>query len=71
MCVAARGCASTLETELPKLVGQPIDHVVAKMGLPTSEQTIMGRKVYVWTNSEQDVDFAPVFGGSRRATVRP
>lgn len=36
---------------LSKLVGQPIDRVVVKMGLPTSEQTIMARKGYVWTNS--------------------
>jgi hypothetical protein len=58
------GCSSTvvLDRELPKLVGQPVDVAVQKLGMPTSEQTIMGRKVYVWSNTEQDVSLAPAFG---------
>jgi hypothetical protein len=32
-------------------VGQPVSTLFAKLGLPTAEQTIAGRKVYVWSTS--------------------
>ena len=32
-------------------IGQPASVLFAKLGLPTSEQTIAGQKVYIWTTS--------------------
>lgn len=45
------GCADshqTIHEELPRYVGQPVAMLQAKLGMPTSETTVMGRKAYVW-----------------------
>lgn len=65
------GCSSVsvLDQELPKLLGQPVDVAVARFGLPTSEHVIMGQRVYVWSNSEQNVTLAPVVTFGRPMTT--
>jgi hypothetical protein len=43
------GCVGDSITKgMGSLVGQPLDAAIAKLGVPTSESTIAGRKVYVW-----------------------
>lgn len=73
LLLALAGCSSTvvLDRELPKLVGQPVDVAVAKFGMPTSEQTIIGQRVYVWSNSEQDVSLAPAIGSRGAVGLLP
>ena len=66
------GCATRadrLEATLPPMVGQPVAAMVDRLGMPTSETTIMGQKVYVWTEQVQDVDYAPVLGASRMTLI--
>ena len=63
------GCAAELKTTLPTTVGQPVSAVVDRLGMPTSETTIMGQKVYVWTEQVQDVDYAPLIGASRLTLI--
>lgn len=49
--LALAGCAdshATIRHELPKYFGRPITDLQAKLGMPTSEETIMGRKAYIW-----------------------
>lgn len=73
LMLALTGCSSTvvLDRELPKLVGQPVDVAVSRFGLPTSEQTIMGQRVYAWSNSEQDVSLAPAIGSRGALALLP
>jgi hypothetical protein len=33
---------------MSRLQGQPLSVVIAKIGLPTDERTVGGKKVYVW-----------------------
>src|SRR5262245_124316 len=48
-CLLAASCASkVINEQMTGLVGQPLDAAIAKLGLPTTEQTIAGRKVFVW-----------------------
>lgn len=55
------GCTSfsVLDKEMPKLVGQPIDVAVSKLGFPNAEQTIMGKKVYTWSTTETGTSIVP------------
>lgn len=55
------GCTSfgVLDAELPKYNGKQLDQLVAKLGYPTSQQTLMGRTVYVWSTNEQFTSFQP------------
>lgn len=50
LLVALAGCATALNDQLAAYQGQPIQNLVAKLGFPNSEQTIMRRKVYTWSN---------------------
>ena len=38
-----------LKEKMATYAGQPISAVIAKLGHPTTEQTIAGAKVYTWT----------------------
>jgi hypothetical protein len=43
------GCVGDSITKgMAPLAGQPLDAAIAKLGVPTSESTVAGRKVYVW-----------------------
>lgn len=59
--LALIGCTSfsVFDKELPKLVGQPIDVAVQKLGFPNSEQTIMGQKVYTWSTRQTGTSVVP------------
>jgi len=47
------GCTSfsVLEQEFPKFKGKPVSNLVDRWGYPNAEQSIMGRKVYIWSTS--------------------
>jgi len=54
-------CAfDTMNAELPKYVGQPVNDLVARLGYPSGEQTIMGHKVYTWRTDMDYVSTTPV-----------
>ncbi|SHM40746.1 hypothetical protein [Bradyrhizobium lablabi] len=38
----------TVRDEMNALKGKPINVAIAKLGIPTNEQTIAGQKVYTW-----------------------
>jgi hypothetical protein len=61
LALALAGCTSfsVLDREMPKLVGQPIDVAVQKLGFPNNEQTIMGQKVYTWNTSQSSFSVVP------------
>lgn len=47
------GCTwsyGVLNEELPKYNGKPVSALIAKLGYPDAEQTVMGHKVYLWSN---------------------
>lgn len=45
-------CAGeTIKKGMATFVGQPISAAIARLGFPTSEQTIAGAKVYTWQTS--------------------
>lgn len=48
----------------PLLVGKNINQLVAVLGTPDSEQTIMGKKVYEWHNTAYGPGRGPVIGSS-------
>lgn len=49
------GCASQMIDErASKYLGQPVSTLIAKMGYPTDERTIAGKKVYIWYTSTFD-----------------
>lgn len=46
------GCAfNTIKEKMNPMVGQPISVVTAKLGFPSDQRTIAGKKVYVWSTS--------------------
>ena len=54
--IGLAGCAgqtigNSTYVALPKYVGQPTDALVGKLGLPSGQDKIHGRRVYVWTTS--------------------
>lgn len=55
------GCTSfgVFDEKLPGYVGKPIDALVERIGYPNREQTIMGRKAYIWNTSEQYSSIVP------------
>jgi len=55
LCLLVTGCLNppkpVIEQQLSMLNGQPASAAIARLGHPTSEDTVAGRKVYVWSNS--------------------
>lgn len=49
----------TLKRDMPSYAGQPIERVVARIGMPRGEQTVMGRKAYIWQNGFTSTDVIP------------
>jgi hypothetical protein len=46
------GCAGqTIQSRMNEYIGQPASVLFNRLGLPISEQTVAGRKVYIWTRS--------------------
>ncbi len=39
----------TINEKMASFVGQPVNALVARLGYPTREDHVGGRKVYVWT----------------------
>ena len=64
--VALSGCMSfdVFDAEFPKYYGRHIDTLVAKLGYPNAEQTVMNRKFYIWTTSEQFLMTTPTISSS-------
>lgn len=61
LALAAAACATADDTKevMDRYRSQPIDAVVARLGMPQGEQTIMGRKAYSWTRTTSDVETIP------------
>ena len=56
-CLFLGGCATSkkLQEEMvPGLVGQPLDTVIAKLGVPAEQRSIAGQNVYIWVRSQID-----------------
>jgi hypothetical protein len=50
--LALSGCSTgKIKEQMPQYVGQPASALFAKLGYPTSEQTVAGSKVYIWTTT--------------------
>jgi hypothetical protein len=47
-CLWVAACAGTAKEGMSRLQGQPLSVVIAKIGLPTDERTVAGKKVYIW-----------------------
>src|SRR5262249_31735293 len=55
MCFFLAACAGrVIKEEMTGLIGQPLDAAIAKLGVPTEERTIAGRKVYIWFSGTFD-----------------
>ncbi len=59
---ALTGCVTwgQMDDGLRGLIGQPINVAISKIGYPSTEQTIAGRKLYRWGVSRQSVDYMPM-----------
>jgi hypothetical protein len=59
--------------ELPTLVGQPVDVAVQKLGPATSNETLMGQRIYVWSYSDPNAAFdsSTWFGGPSALASMP
>lgn len=64
LCALAVSAACTsfsiLDVELPKYFGRPAEALISRLGLPDAEQTLAGRRVYVWSTSTQYTRITPV-----------
>ncbi|KQV51374.1 hypothetical protein ASD07_10795 [Duganella sp. Root336D2] len=50
---------SVMDETLPKLVGKKSSEAVKYLGFPSGEQSVMGKKVYVWSTRTWMPNFAP------------
>jgi hypothetical protein len=48
MGVFVAACAGTVKEGMSRLQGQPLSVVIAKIGVPSDERTVAGKKVYIW-----------------------
>jgi hypothetical protein len=53
-CLWVAACAGTAKEGMSRLQGQPLSVVIAKIGLPTDERTVAGKKVYIWGTPAQE-----------------
>jgi hypothetical protein len=51
VCAIVAACAAQIEKGMNSLQGQPLSAAIAKLGVPSEEQTIAGQKVYIWRAS--------------------
>lgn len=58
---ALAGCATwgQMKTGLDSLLDQPLSVAIDRIGYPTGEQTIAGRKLYRWGSSQQSAMYMP------------
>lgn len=55
LAVSVSSCAGlTIRDRMDKMVGQPLAVVVAKLGMPTEEKTLVGQRVYIWQTKTLD-----------------
>jgi hypothetical protein len=47
-CILVAACAGTIKEGMAKLEGQPLSAIIAKIGQPTGERSIAGKRVYYW-----------------------
>lgn len=61
LCALLGGCATwkQMDQGLSGLQGQSINAAISKIGYPSSEQTIAGRKLYRWGASQQSAVYMP------------
>jgi hypothetical protein len=51
-CLALAACAGqAIKDKMPAYIGQPSSVLIGKLGFPTRQDTVAGRKVYIWTTS--------------------
>jgi hypothetical protein len=63
------GCATQqLDAGLKKVIGMPLDVLVARWGYPTSEREILSKTLYTWSNNG-GVVAVPVYGGGAYAAT--
>ena len=56
------GCAGQMIHEsMQPMIGRPATHAFAKLGFPDSEDTVAGRKFYVWTTESSGSHLVPQF----------
>ena len=56
MAVALAGCAlEAVRDRMAGYRGQPVSALIDKLGIPTEERVIAGRKVYIWSTSRNMV----------------
>jgi hypothetical protein len=48
VCLWVAASAGRVKEGMTRLQGQPLSVVIAKIGLPTDERTVAGKKVYIW-----------------------
>jgi hypothetical protein len=48
VCILVASCAGTVKEAMVKFEGQPLSAAIAKIGVPTDERTVAGKKVYIW-----------------------
>jgi len=48
MGIFVAACAGTVKEGMSRLQGQPLSVVIAKIGVPSDERTVAGKKVYIW-----------------------
>lgn len=49
---------SAIKKSLYKLEGQNLDSAIDRLGLPQAEQSIAGRKVYIWSDDDSSSFFS-------------
>ena len=50
--IGLTGCAGqTINDKMPSYLGHPTSALIGKLGFPTRQDTVAGKKVYVWTTS--------------------
>jgi hypothetical protein len=55
IALSVAGCASKMIDErASKYLGQPATMLIAKLGFPTDERVIAGKKIYIWYTSTFD-----------------
>lgn len=60
LMVASCSTFEDIDEGVSRLYGQPVDNLIAIIGFPDQERTIAGRRLLVWSTTEQVTVFRPV-----------
>jgi len=55
---------SVFKEEFPKFKGKHIDTLIAKLGMPNEETSILGKTAYIWRTSEHFTSLTPEISSS-------